>query len=91
MQRMLPVYVTKEQLLAVLDEVKALVEDDDSFEGSLSYELPWAKEIGYPVDDPIGRPGFRLRASYRVGNSMGQGGLRMIGEWGEVPDEIGSS
>lgn len=85
MQRMMPVYLTKEQLLAVLEEVQALVAADDSFEGSLSYEFPWHTEIGDSADDPDG-PGFRVQASYRMGNSMGQGGIRMIGELREVPD-----
>lgn len=75
-------YMTKDQLLAVLDDIKSLISEDDSFEGSLSYEFPWSKEAGDPADDPKGN-GFRVQASYRMGNSMGQGGLRMIGEWAE--------
>jgi quinol monooxygenase YgiN len=78
-----PAYLTKGQLLAVLDEVRQLVAENDSFEGSLSYELPWSTELGDPVDDS--RSGFRVRASYRTGNSMGQGGMRMIGEWVDEP------
>ena len=74
-QRMMPVFNTKEQLLWILDDIRARVVADDSFEGSLSYELP-------DDDDPA--DGFRVQASYRTGNSMGQGGLRMIGEMREV-------
>lgn len=29
---------------------------------------------------------FQVRASYRIGNLMGQGGVRMIGEMQEVPE-----
>lgn len=79
MTKLVPAYMTKEQLIGVLDDMKALVAGDDSFEGSMSYEFPWSTENGDPVDDPRG--GFRVRASYRTGNSMGQGGMRMIGEW----------
>jgi hypothetical protein len=81
---MMPVYATREQLLGVLADMINLVAANDSFEGSLSYEFPWSQEIGDPETDPPG--GFRVQASYRVGNSMGQGGLRMIGEMREVPD-----
>lgn len=84
--RLMPVYLTKDQFLAVLDDIRELVVADDSFEGSLSYELPWNTYCD-PVreDDPSG-PGFRVQASYRTGNSMGQGGMRMLGEMREVPD-----
>lgn len=58
--RNMPVYMSKNDLLAVL------------------------ADMGDPVTDPDG-PGFRVRASYRIGNSMGQGGLRMIGEWQDEP------
>lgn len=82
-ERFAPTYLTKDQFVAVLEDMRDKVLANDSFEGSLSYELPWSTELGDPVDDS--RSGFRVRASYRTGNSMGQGGMRMIGEW--VPDE----
>lgn len=71
--RLGPSYMTKEQTLAVLENIRAVVAADDSIEGSFSYEFP-------NEDDPA-EPGFRVRASYRIGNSMGQGGMRMVGEW----------
>lgn len=74
--------MTKDELLAELDAMRTLVAKDDSFEGSLSYELPWHTEVGDPVSDPDG-PGFRVRASYRTGNLMGQGGMHLVGEWSE--------
>lgn len=74
-QRMMPRFLTKGQLLAILEDIRTVVANDDSFEGSFSYEFP-------DDDDPPN--GFRVRASYRTGNSMGQGGMRMIGEWVEV-------
>lgn len=81
----MPVHLTKEQFLAVLDDIRDLVVADDSFEGSLSYELPWNTRCD-PVNEDDPSDGFRVRASYRTGNSMGQGGMRMLGEMREVPD-----
>jgi hypothetical protein len=76
-QQLIPRFCSKEELLATLDDIRARLAADDSFEGSLSWEFPWP-------DDPDGQ-GFRVRASFRIGNSMGQGGMRMIGEWAEIP------
>lgn len=75
----LPVYLTQQDLLAVLDDMRERVAAGDSFEGSIEYTMPWSQEIGDPVTDPRG-PGFRVRAAYRVGNTMGQGSLIVIGE-----------
>lgn len=82
-QRFGPTYLTKDQFIEVLEDLKTRVCSDDSFEGSLTYSFPWSTEIGDPADDPNG-PGFRVQASYRVGNSQGQGGMRMVGEMVEV-------
>jgi len=74
-----PIPVSKEVLLATLDDMRAHVAADDSLEGFLEYSLPWAEEIGDPETD--GREvDFRLRAGYRTGNRHGQGGFRMIGK-----------
>jgi hypothetical protein len=58
------------------------VMEGDSMEGSIEYLLPPT-----PDELPDGEghakwadAEFAVRASYRVGNSMGQGGVRMIGE-----------
>jgi hypothetical protein len=66
-----PIPATKAEVLSVLSEILYIVEHDDSFEGSFEYTMP------EPGDPPDTR--FRLRAAYRVGNSMGQGGLKMVG------------
>ena len=116
----MPVPVSKETLIAVLEDMLEHVRHDDSFEGSLEYLMPMPAEDHNPVDVEVrtstvdgmmlhwcGRCGvgcesvaelervhqgdprttadgqptsFMLQASYRIGNSMGQGGLRMIGE-----------
>lgn len=66
-----PVPMDKPGLLHVLDDLRACVVADDSFEGSLEYLMP-------TEGDPD--CAFMVRASYRIGNSMGQGGVRMIGK-----------
>jgi hypothetical protein len=93
-----PVPVSKETLLALLDDIRHHVEHDDSFEGSLEYLMPipepcpecqykpmgtlppcvtcgGTQEIPYTDDTD-----FLLRAAYRIGNSQGQGGMRLIGK-----------
>ncbi|MFZ2240074.1 MAG: hypothetical protein WAV90_11075 [Gordonia amarae] len=82
-QQFLPSYLTVDEFLAVLDDIRARVAVGDSLEGSLSWEFPWSAGMGYPVTDPVG-PGFRVRASYRIGNTQGQGGYRMLGEQGGI-------
>lgn len=66
-----PVPATKEELLGILDDMRARVESGDSFEGSVEYLMP------EPGDPPEAQ--FRVRAAWRVGNTMGQGGMRMVG------------
>jgi len=67
-----PEPVSKATLLAVLDDIRAHVEANDSFEGYLEYAMP-------EMDDPA-EVDFRLKAGYRIGNLQGQGGFRMIGK-----------
>lgn len=75
-----PVPVTKSELLDILSNIRAHVEANDSFEGSLEYSMP------EPGDPP--EADFRLRAVWRVGNTMGQGGVRAIGSLEpELPSE----
>jgi hypothetical protein len=76
----MPVYLTVDELVALLDDLRTRVAAGDSFEGSIEYTMPWSVELGDPEDDPSGQPGFRVRAAYRVGNTMGQGGMVMVGE-----------
>jgi hypothetical protein len=68
----MPVPVSKETLLALLDDIRHHVEHDDSFEGYLEYAMP-------EMDDPKDVQ-FRIKAGYRIGNSRGQGGFRTIGQ-----------
>lgn len=64
---------TKADLLILLDQVRELIERDDSFEGMVNWLMP-------EPDDPTGTD-FRVEARYRHGNSMGQGGFSIIGDW----------
>ena len=77
----IPEPMSKTTLLALLDDIRAHVALDDSFEGFIEYLMPWSEEIGDPVTDGEGID-FRVRASYRIGNREGQGGMRMIGRIG---------
>lgn len=75
----LPVGIEKAGLLAILDNIRAGVESGDTLEGSIEFLQP------YPPNDQddetaLPQPDFMVMASYRIGNTMGQGGLRMIGE-----------
>jgi hypothetical protein len=68
-----PVGQTKAELLHTLDDIRASVAADDSFEGFIEYLMPGPQGTNPDAD-------FEVRASYRIGNSQGQGGVRMIGE-----------
>lgn len=73
-----PVLMTQAELLAVLDDIRSRVDAGDSFEGNLTYAIPEAEDA--PADS------FDVVATYRIGNLQGQGGMRMLGEWGNPED-----
>jgi hypothetical protein len=61
--------LNKQQLLAVLEDIKKSIENNDSMEGRISYSV-----MGEDL-----KPGeFEVEATYRVGNSEGQGSIRII-------------
>jgi hypothetical protein len=70
--------MSKEDLLGMLREIVAGVESGDTLEGSIEFLLPYE---GDPQDAD-----FMVQASYRVGNRMGQGSIRMFGDMVEVPE-----
>jgi hypothetical protein len=78
-----PVNISREALIGILEDILNRVRAGDSFEGSIEYLLP--EDMDAPARS------FDVRASYRIGNTMGQGGLRMIGEMREVPDDDNGS
>lgn len=67
-----PVPCSTEDLVGVIADILNVVSEGDSFEGFLNYLMPM------PPDDP--ECDFMVEARYRIGNSMGQGGMRMLGE-----------
>lgn len=78
----LPIETTYSLVVGVLREMADLIEKGDSFEGSLEYLLPdvpdWAMR-GEPEPEDWKAPEVLLKAAYRIGNRMGQGGYRIIG------------
>lgn len=58
----------REELLALIDDIRERVAAGDSFEGKLQYLL------GADADRP-----FEVAALYRTGNRLGQGGTRLVG------------
>ena len=67
---------SQEQLLELLDDIRERVAAGDSFEGSLEYLMPGPEPFNGPEFEGAD---FAARASYRVGNSMGQGGVSLFG------------
>jgi hypothetical protein len=66
--------MSQADLAEALDDMAQRVKAGDSFEGSIEYTMP-------DPDDPTQAGTYAMvRASYRVGNLQGQGGVRMIGE-----------
>jgi hypothetical protein len=63
----------QEALAAVLRDMAERVAEGDSFEGSIEYLMPTEEEV------PDGTWAL-VRASYRIGNRDGQGGVRLVGE-----------
>lgn len=59
------------ELAATLRDMAARVEQLDSFEGSIEYLMP---------DEQDPECYAMVRASYRIGNQMGQGGMRLVGK-----------
>jgi hypothetical protein len=62
------VKLSENELLTLLDNVKKSIQEQDSMQGIISYE--WADEPGF----------YMVNAVYRIGNSEGQGGMRIIGK-----------
>lgn len=77
-----PVPSSYEEVAALLRNMADHVEAGDSFEGSCEWSMPDIPEhvfSGQPEPADYEHPDVMLRAVYRVGNSMGQGGVRIIG------------
>lgn len=72
--------VTHDELVKVLEDVLQRVKEWDSFEGFINYLMPIT--FDEELDKKYQEDGIYaiLEARYRIGNSMGQGGMRMIGK-----------
>ena len=61
--------MSKDELIEVVKGILSSIEADDSFEGSLNYSCMHPAVTGSE---------FEVGAMFRVGNSMGQGGMVVI-------------
>jgi len=57
--------LTKENLMNVLGDIRKSIENNDSFEGNISYTR---------MTPGLKRDEFDVQGMFRVGNSQGQGG-----------------
>lgn len=84
-----PAPATHDEFVELLEDVLAMVKAGDSFEGFIEYTMPvsdpWEEERA-ERDARWGQAAFAVRARYRVGNSMGQGGLAVFTKPREVED-----
>jgi hypothetical protein len=77
-------HMSREELLSLLDDIRAKVAAGDSFEGKLHYLL------GTDADRP-----FEVAAVYRTGNLLGHGTTEMVGvnvgplQCTNCPDTVG--
>jgi hypothetical protein len=66
----LPVNISHADLVAILTDILARVKTGDSYEGYVSWTLPF--------DNAAPDRSFDVIAGYRTGNLGGQGGMRII-------------
>lgn len=71
MSNLIPQLMTYDELSGILADMAVRVREGDSFEGNVEY---WIPEEGDHYGDRVA-----VRGVYRIGNTMGQGGTRMIG------------
>jgi len=71
------------ELAVLLKDMARAVEEHDSFEGSVEYLMPSSMKPDIDIDEA--QPDVMVRAVYRHGNSLGQGGVRIIGTQGGRP------
>ncbi|RXS78879.1 hypothetical protein EST92_19800 [Streptomyces sp. TM32] len=65
--------MTREELVALLDDFRDRVAAGDSLEGKLQYSLP-----------PVGQH-YEVGALYRIGQLLGQGSTTIVGITLDVP------
>lgn len=74
----MPANLSRESLLAILDEIRAGVATGDTLEGSIQFSLNYD-------DEPAAEHPWDVQAAYRIGNTQGQGGTRLIGHATPAP------
>jgi hypothetical protein len=65
--------MTREELVALLDDIRDRVAAGDSLEGKLQYSLA-----------PLGQ-GYEVGALYRIGQLLGQGSTTIVGIALDIP------
>ena len=60
---------TTKQLIETLSEISKAIQDGDSFEGHISYSC---------LEEHLERDEWEVSGAYRIGNNMGQGGMRVM-------------
>lgn len=61
--------LTKENLINVLNDIGKSIQQNDSFEGNISYTR---------MTPGLQRDEFDVQCAFRVGNSQGQGGMFIL-------------
>lgn len=82
-QQLMPMQVSRAELVLILEDILQRVKEGDSFEGNFEYRIP----DPWPEADLSRDYEYDLKAVYRIGNTGGQGGMRIYGNWEEVRDD----
>ena len=61
--------MSKDELVEMVKDILARIEANDSFEGSINYSC---------MHPSVNGQEFEVGATYRVGNSLGQGGMVVV-------------
>jgi len=97
----LPAPCSLDELVDVLEDALLIVRARDSFEGTITWSMPTSEPWLTEVDEEAVKEGvdpawarrptadFGLVARYRIGNSMGQGGLRVFTK--PAPEDLDES
>lgn len=73
MNNLIPVKMSYTDLADLLSSMASLIRSGRSFDGFIEYQLPDPTETSTLTTEVM------VRGSYRIGNSDGQGGVRIIG------------
>jgi hypothetical protein len=79
-----PKPMTHAELADLLEELAARVRAHDSFEGHIAWELP---DMPDPAQSVAETADCLVTGGWRVGNTMGQGGMQFTGPFVQVPHQ----